>query len=406
MTDFTEMSFRDDRLHGGLATGRCGSLDNRSGDEQFQIMAKQADSKSRVNASRRVLPRELVVFYRGCGTYSPLGDCWHLQVRGSVFTASNSRIRKGILLQLFKRVVKPENAVDVRQRFHDRARLFLQDGRKGKSLPIAIAEKAFQLPDTLPNGQFEATITIPVSELESSIQTDDFGRKFVQFCSRLPEEDPRLFTGEIELVPPRGVSIVSDVDDTIKVSNVQDRKELLANTFTREFRGVEGMRNLYQHWARHQTSFHYVSASPWPLYRPLIDWLDTDAFPMGTLHLRHVRLRDLRGDRTREAAFRSKRHAVENLLRLYPERRFVFCGDSGERDAELYGEIARHFGNQVAYIAIRNCGGKHASLGNVSARLEHLPSDRWTIFEDPAELTDLVPRILAESNGVPVADRR
>jgi Ca-activated chloride channel family protein len=40
--------------------------------------------------------------------------------------------------------------------------------------------------------------------------------------------DPRSFVGEAQLVPPRGVSVVSDIDDTIKVSNVQDKKALLA----------------------------------------------------------------------------------------------------------------------------------------------------------------------------------
>ncbi|SFI65513.1 phosphatidate phosphatase App1 family protein [Planctomicrobium piriforme] len=338
--------------------------------------------------SHAVHAGEMVVFYRSSAHYSPLGQCWHLQVRGSIFSASPSRLRKGVLLQLFKRVVKPENAVEVRQRFHDRARLFLHNGRKGKSVPIAIAEKAYHLPNTLPNGQFETTITLQAAELEPIMQTDAFGRRFVSFCTHLPEDDQRLFAGEIELIPPTGISVVSDVDDTIKVTNVRDRKELLANTFTREFRSVDGMRDLYQHWARQGASFHYVSASPWPLYGPLIEWLDTDSFPAGTMHLRHVRLRDLRGDRTREAAFKTKRTSIENLLRLYPERQFILCGDSGERDAELYGEIARHFGGQVLHVAIRNCG-HDATTEAVQARLAHLHPSRWSIFSDPRELASL-----------------
>jgi len=336
--------------------------------------------------------------------YSQLGHCWHLLIRGSIITASRSRIRKGILLQLFKRVVKPENAAEVRRRFHDRARLFLQDGQKGKSVPIAIAEQSFQLPDTLSNGQFETTITIPATDLESSIQTDSFGRRYVQFCTQLPNGDPRLFTGSVELIPPTGISLVSDIDDTIKVSNVQDRRELLANTFTREFQSIEGMQHLYQTWARQGIHFHYVSASPWPLYSPLTDWLATDAFPNGTLHLRHVRLRDLRGDRTRENAFRSKRLAIETLLRSYPERQFFFCGDSGERDAELYGEIARHFGNQIAYIAIRDCGHGPAALDLVNARLAHLPPAKWTIFKDPQQLMALPQEIQSKVSPIIIPD--
>lgn len=336
-------------------------------------------------------PREMVVFYRSCGFYSPAGSCWHLQVRGSIFAASRARFRNRALLHLFKRVVKPERGVHPRKRFLDRAHLFLQDARKGKSVPIAIAERAFVLPDTLPNGQFETTITVQEAELEPIIQTDPFGRRFVQFCAHLPEDDQRLFAGEIELITPGGISVISDVDDTIKITNVGDRRELLANTFTREFRSVEGMPALYQSWARAGISFHYVSASPWPLYSPLVDWLDADGFPVGSMHLRHVRLRDLRGDKTKQVSFKNKRSAIESLLRLYPQRQFILCGDSGERDAELYGGIAADFGPQIRHIAIRHWPGPHQVDPELSAaRLSHLPASRWTLFQHPQELSGLL----------------
>jgi phosphatidate phosphatase APP1 len=32
-----------------------------------------------------------------------------------------------------------------------------------------------------------------------------------------------------------GVSVISDIDDTVKTSNVVDRSDLLANTFLRPF---------------------------------------------------------------------------------------------------------------------------------------------------------------------------
>lgn len=354
-------------------------------------MSKQPVSENKIESPHSVQPREMVLFYRGCGNYSPAGDCWHLHVRGSIFSAANGRFRKRALLHLFKRVVKPEKAVEIRQRFLDRAHLFLQDTRKGKSVPIAIAEKAFLLPETLPNGYFETIITVQAAELESAIQKDVFGRQFVQFCAHLPEDDQRLFAGEIELISPQGISVISDVDDTIKVTNVSNRKELLANTFTREFRSVEGMSAMYQDWARHGVSFHYVSASPWPLYSPLVNWLDHDEFPVGTMHLRHIRLRDLRNDRKKETSYRTKLASVQSLLRQFPQRRFILLGDSGERDAELYGEVTRDFGAQIAFVAIRDCSGSTdhlLSAAQVAGRLAHLPRDRWMLFTQPQELAE------------------
>ncbi|WP_437184967.1 phosphatidate phosphatase App1 family protein [Planctomicrobium sp. SH668] len=344
-----------------------------------------------IGAPRAVESQEMVVFYRSSGHYSPVGDCWHLQIRGSIFSSSKVRFRKRALLHLFQRVVKPEKQVETRQRFLDRAHLFLQDTRKGKSVPIAIANKAFVLPETLPNGYFETTITIQTAELAPSIQSDTYGRQFVQFCAHLPEDDQRIFTGEIELVSPTGVSIVSDVDDTIKVTNVANRKELLANTFTREFRSVDGMPQLYQSWAKQGGTFHYVSSSPWPLYQPLVNWLDQDGFPVGAMHLRHIRLRDLRSDKKKGTSFRTKLTSIQTLLRQYPQRTFFLCGDSGERDAEIYSEVARDFGRQISFVAIRDCSenGVGSSKSQFLELFKHLPADRWTVFRDPQELNEI-----------------
>ena len=193
------------------------------------------------------------------------------------------------------------------------------------------------------------------------------------------------FAGEIELIEPEGVSLISDVDDTIKVSNVADRRELLANTFTREFQSVPSMAETYQRWANTGVSFHYVSSSPWPLYLPLIHWLDKDEFPLGSLHLRNVRISELRKDWKRKAAFASKRATIAALMRAYPNRRFVLCGDSGERDVELYAELADRFGNQVQHVAIRylESGYHKSSRQQIRETLSSIPKDRWTLFDTP-----------------------
>lgn len=51
----------------------------------------------------------------------------------------------------------------------------------------------------------------------------------------LPSRDERRFTGEVHLLGATGVSVISDIDDTIKVSVVTNKQELLKNTFTRPF---------------------------------------------------------------------------------------------------------------------------------------------------------------------------
>ena len=66
-----------------------------------------------------------------------------------------------------------------------------------------------------------------------------------------PSQDPTFAGRQLSnllLVPPAGLSIISDIDDTIKESNVIHKRELMLNTFLREFVPVEGMSALYQRW--------------------------------------------------------------------------------------------------------------------------------------------------------------
>lgn len=63
----------------------------------------------------------------------------------------------------------------------------------------------------------------------------------------------------------QGISVISDIDDTVKISNVLSKRLLLKHTFYSYFKPVEGMNELYQKWSEQQCQFHYVSASPWQL---------------------------------------------------------------------------------------------------------------------------------------------
>jgi len=160
-------------------------------------------------------------------------------------------------------------------------------------------------------------------------------------------------TGKVLLYPRRGLSIVSDIDDTIKDSQVGDRKELLANTFLRKFRSIEGMADLYSDWAGQGAAFHYVSSSPWQLLEALKSFSDEDGFPNGSMHLRNFRLRD---QLLRKLVLRrnGKIIAIRNLLQALPERDFVLIGDSGEKDPKIYRKICKQYPGRVKAVFIRD----------------------------------------------------
>ncbi len=79
------------------------------------------------------------------------------------------------------------------------------------------------------------------------------------------EDNYKTFTCTVYVLARHGISVISDIDDTIKISNVLSKRLLLKHTFYTYFKPVEGMSDLYQKWSEQKCQFHYVSASPWQL---------------------------------------------------------------------------------------------------------------------------------------------
>ncbi len=144
--------------------------------------------------------------------------------------------------------------------------------------------------------------------------------------------DERLFQGTVHLMPRPAVHVVSDIDDTIKVSQVRDKPELLMNTFCRPFRPAPGMAELYRKWDAGNVRFHYVSASPWQLYPPLAEFIREHRFPGGTFAMKPFRIQDGTALNVLGTQNTYKRSIIEPLIQQFPHDQFVLVGDTGEQD--------------------------------------------------------------------------
>jgi len=161
----------------------------------------------------------------------------------------------------------------------------------------------------------------------------------------------------------------------------------LLNTFAREFVAVPGMAAWMQRCAAAgpTASFHYVSGGPHQLYPALAEFLQAQAFPPGTVHLRSVDLAHeafAAGAGTRV----HKLAAISRLLSDFPRRRFVLVGDSGEQDPEIYGELARAHRGRIAAIFIREVTVARTDDARYAQALRDLPRELWTVFTDPGRL--------------------
>jgi phosphatidate phosphatase APP1 len=308
-------------------------------------------------------------------------DEWLLPVHGWIFEPEDDALSRRALLGTLRRALGLEKGDEDNRTFRQRALPFLCDNERGKRLAVAHGAVQTVCGKSTANGHFHGTLRVP-----RQLVVPSAGAPPRTAVVRSTAPDGRVFDGTCQLLAAQGVSVVSDLDDTIKISDVTDRKALLRNTFLEPFQPVPGMAALYQQWHAAGADFHYVSASPWQLYEPISAFLRAENFPAGSLALRLFRVKD----RSFFAFFResgpSKRAAIAALLDALPDRRFILVGDAGEQDPELYGELARAHPDQVSLILIRDATGAGLSAARGKAAFAELSPTTWRVFRDAAEL--------------------
>jgi phosphatidate phosphatase APP1 len=271
--------------------------------------------------------------------------------------------------------------------FNERARLFLADHERGKRIFVRVGDTVFAAGKSRVDGNFEGEITLSDRDVTKVRKADESGTWHIQFAAELPPGDVRQFAGETILLEKAGVSVISDIDDTIKVTQIRDRHATLRNTFLRPFEPVPEMAAFYQSLARsNQAAFHYISASPWQLYLPLSEFVRSNGFPAGAFALKEFRWKNksflsLFGDPEKY-----KLAVIEPLLKRFPERRFILIGDSGERDPEIYATLARRHPRQIERIFIRDVTGESADAARYKKAFRDLPPGLWQVFATPREL--------------------
>lgn len=199
--------------------------------------------------------------------------------------------------------------------------------------------------------------------------------------------DKHWGTGYVRLIQPEGLSVISDIDDTVKVTNItQGHDEVLMNTFFRDFKAVDGMSNMYHDFST-ETVFHYVTGAPWQLYDPITNFLFNPTqghYPKGSLHMKNVRTNPfeaesyqdfwkLIADGSKQTTYNQKVEQISTLMQHFPKRQFILVGDSGEQDPEVFKTIQEQFPQQVAEIRIRDITDDHTNQPERLAGITRIP---------------------------------
>ncbi|KAJ9145016.1 Phosphatidate phosphatase APP1 [Pleurostoma richardsiae] len=200
---------------------------------------------------------------------------------------------------------------------------------------------------------------------------------------------------------PEGWGVISDIDDTIKITQTSDPIGILRSTFIDEPAPVAGMPELYKFMHAKLTSaapFFYLSASPYNLYPFLREFRDQH-YPHGTLVLRDASWMSIPGLLS-NLTLGTEEYKVDRMRKIHdwlPRRKMICIGDSTQSDPEAYGDIYRAYPGWIRVILIRKVTDI-AAVGietkNEPERFEKafkdIPQSAWHVFEDPAECYQIV----------------
>ncbi|MFN7873856.1 MAG: phosphatidate phosphatase App1 family protein [Pirellula sp.] len=339
--------------------------------------------------TNRQEPDDRVTLYPTFGYPISGGTVWRILVQGQIGEGATTSFAQRLLLKGLIRALDLTPDIVSGELFGKRISGFLLNPISGERIQIELAGQRYVLRrKSKRSGLFSCKIDLPASQL-AGYRT--YGR-FGTITGQRPVRESRWEANScpILLAEQTGVSVISDIDDTIKLTEVTSRRQMLRRTFAMPFEGIDGMASLYQKWAADGALFHYVSSSPWQIFNPLCEFLNQFEFPLGSIHLKWFRLRDeiLKRWRFRK---KGKGGVIRNLIKRMPNRSFVLIGDSGERDPEIYSKIAARHPDQILRICIRQIEANPLDNDRLSTLQKRykLPVP-IQIFTDSSELGSLV----------------
>ncbi|TDZ39482.1 Phosphatidate phosphatase APP1 [Colletotrichum spinosum] len=268
---------------------------------------------------------------------------------------------------------------------------FLWDVQPARQLRVVQHKKELKLGPSASNGISTDTLKIP----------DQTAGTTVTSSAAVPRGTTGLLEMKTFFAAPEGWAVISDVDDTIKLTQTSDPIGILRETFVNEPTPIEGMPELYHNIKAllpHESPWFYLSASPYNLYPFLKEFRDK-YYPPGTIILRDSSWKTVAGLLS-ALTMATEEYKVDRMKKVHswlPKRKMILIGDSTQSDPEAYGDIYRQFKGWVKLILIRkvtDIASVGISAKNEPERFEkafkNIPRDDWFVFENPVDCNKII----------------
>ncbi len=304
-----------------------------------------------------------VTFYPTYGYRS--GTDWKARLRGWVHKDHEHRAEFAAkVLQHFAKCDDTQMDI-VRSRSAD----IMDDNKENEEVEVKFYfdpdDKAYPLVEPKDDGIVTLDLTLTDEKAKQLLEKQGSSNGWLTYRA---VSKNHIGLGRVRLIEPdpNGVSLVTDIDDTIKITEVPaGQPTVLRNTFCLDFRPVRDPDMAAKYKALGDIPVHYVSGGPEQLFGPLYDFLITGSggFPEGTFHLNffstHFSLDSVNHlmeslGSSLQATYKHKHDTITTLMQKFPDRKFILVGDSGEVDPEVYNEIKSQRPAQVKEIWIRD----------------------------------------------------
>jgi Uncharacterized conserved protein (DUF2183) len=129
------------------------------------------------------------------------------------------------------------------------------------------------------------------------------------------------------LVTTEGLTIISDIDDILRVTKIYQPKEGLLNSFARPFTQWMNMPDIYANWSKSlpETHFHYLTTTPEQVTRNYMEFI-YKTYPGGSFDTRPLNFSDV------SATLAIRRFLLDKIFLTYPKRKFVLVADTSNSD--------------------------------------------------------------------------
>lgn len=184
--------------------------------------------------------------------------------------------------------------------------------------------------------------TTPEGDFDGFVQIKNDGLQAGNSSSSVPQRLNVYTQGDVNgnatsyLVPESGgLTIISDIDDILRVTKIYEPAEGLLNSFARPFTPWMNMPDIYANWSKSMPAahFHYLTTTPEQITRNYMDFI-YKTYPGGSFDDRPLNFSDV------SATLSIRKFLLEKIFLTYPKRKFVLVADTSNSKKSCFPPIS------------------------------------------------------------------